>query len=73
MKFFSVLISGTHKFAGSALMLHYVGTRTDGVQVHSEATLPGSSSIGSLCLWPAMVELPVVLPHVFSEHILVAK
>ena len=49
--------------AGSALMLHYVATRTDGVQVHSEATLLGSSADGSLCLWPVMVELPFVLPH----------
>jgi len=48
---------------GSALMFHYVATRTDGVQVHSEATLLGSDSNGSLCLWPVMVELPVVLPH----------
>jgi hypothetical protein len=49
--------------SGSALMFHYVATRTDGVQVHSEATLLGSSSNGSLCLWPVMVELPAVLPH----------
>ena len=49
--------------AGSALMFHYVATRTDGVQVHSEATLLGSSADGSLCLWPVMVELPFVLPH----------
>jgi len=51
--------------AGSALMFHYVATRAlDGVQVHSEATLLGSSADGSLCLWPVMVELPFVLPHV---------
>ena len=53
--------------AGSALMFHYVATRTDGVQMHSEASLLGIGADGSLCLWPVMVELPFVLPHAQKE------
>lgn len=47
----------------SALMLHYTATRTDGKQLHQEATLLAAAPDGALCLWPVMEELPFVLPH----------
>lgn len=47
----------------SALMLHYTATRTDGKQLHQEATLLAAAADGALCLWPVMEELPFVLPH----------
>lgn len=54
----------------SALMLHYTATRTDGKQLHTEATLLAAAADGALCLWPVMAELPVVLPHraIDSSH-----
>lgn len=48
---------------GAAAMLHYTATRDDGIRVHSESTLLGRAADGSLCLWPVMDELPVVLAH----------
>lgn len=37
---------------GSALMLHYTATRTDGKHLHQEATLLATGADGALCLWP---------------------
>jgi hypothetical protein len=49
--------------AGAGVMLHYIAARENGVRVHEEATLLGRCQSGTLCLWPVMEELPVVLPH----------
>jgi hypothetical protein len=48
---------------GAAAMLHFTATREDGTRVHSESTLLARAADGSLCLWPVMDELPVVMPH----------
>jgi hypothetical protein len=48
---------------GSAALLRYVATRTDGKHLHAETTLIACDAQGELCLWPAMEELPQVLVH----------
>ncbi len=48
---------------GSAALLHYVATRTDGKHLHAETTLVACDALGALCLWPAMEELPHLLVH----------
>jgi hypothetical protein len=48
---------------GSAALLRYVATRTDGKHLHAETTLIACDAVGELCLWPAMEELPQVLVH----------
>jgi hypothetical protein len=48
---------------GSAALLRYVATRTDGKHLHAETTLIACDAHGELCLWPAMEELPQVLVH----------
>ncbi len=48
---------------GSAALLHYVATRTDGKHLHAETTLIACDALGELCLWPAMEELPHLLVH----------
>lgn len=48
---------------GSAALLHYVATRTDGKHLRAETTLIACDALGELCLWPAMEELPHLLVH----------
>jgi len=48
---------------GSAALLRYVATRTDGKHLHAETSLIACDAIGELCLWPAMEELPHLLVH----------
>lgn len=48
---------------GSAALLRYVATRSDGKHLHAETTLVACDSLGELCLWPAMEELPHLLVH----------
>ena len=45
------------------LLFRYVATGDKGDVFHTEATLLGVAPDGNLCLWPAMDELPFVLPH----------
>ena len=48
---------------GRAVLLAYSARLTSGTVVHTETTLLGTGSTGTLCLWPVMSEIPVVLPH----------
>jgi hypothetical protein len=48
---------------GSAALLRYVATRTDGKHLHAETTLIACDAHSELCVWPAMEELPQVLVH----------
>jgi hypothetical protein len=48
---------------GSAALLRYVATRSDGRHLHAETTLVACDPLGELCLWPAMEELPHLLVH----------
>lgn len=48
---------------GSAALLRYVATRSDGKHLHAETTLVACNPLGELCLWPAMEELPHLLVH----------
>ena len=48
---------------GSAVLLHYTATRSDGQHLHEEVTLLGVNADQVLCLWPVMEEIPFVLPH----------
>jgi hypothetical protein len=48
---------------GRAVLLSYKATLETGTTVHTESTLLGTGPNGTLCLWPVMSEIPVVLPH----------
>ena len=48
---------------GRAVLLSYSASLDTGTVVHSESTLLGTGPEGTLCLWPVMSELPVVLTH----------
>lgn len=48
---------------GSAALLRYVATRSDGKHLHAETTLIACDALRELCLWPAMEELPNLLVH----------
>ena len=48
---------------GTAVMLTYIATRDDGIEVHAESTLLARAPDGRLCLWPVMRELPFVIAH----------
>lgn len=48
---------------GSGVLLRYRAVVDDVGEVHSEVTLLGRGPDQKLCLWPAMSELPLILPH----------
>lgn len=63
---FQGVLALQHLASDRGIMLHYTAT-VDGQEVHAESSLLARDAGGSLCLWPVMSELPVILPHVESS------